>query len=223
MKPKFLACALLLTATITTPTVNLVFAASPASPSAQNEKLLKATDPFEGLTETALDGDIAKIAKAFKEAKKEQSATRALLALEAAARFDTLFAELAAVLGKKDYVAVALQAAELYKLLVAACDPAALAVPMEVNLLDYAGFRTNALLKAAAPDWPALAATASEAGGYWTKIRSRVTDKELQAAMDKAQDGLTRAAANRDVTLSSTSAQSDLDLVDKLEGYFAKK
>jgi len=197
--------------------------AKAATPSEQNDKLLKATDPFEGLTETALDGDAATIAKSFKAAKAARSATRALLAPEAAGRFDKLFDELTAAQEKKDGVAVALQAAELYKLLVSSCDASALAVPMEVNLLDYAGFRTNALLKAAAPDWQAIADTAREANGYWAKIRHRVTDKKLQADMDKAQEGLTSAAQKHDVSLSQSSAKSDLALVDDLEGHFAKK
>lgn len=194
-----------------------------ATPSEQNEKLLKATDPFEGLTESALDGDAATIAKSFKAAKAARITTRALLNPEAAARFDKLFDELTAAQAKKDGVAVALQAAELYKLLVSSCDASALAVPMEVNLLDYAGFRTNALLKAAAPDWQAIADTAREANGYWAKIRDRVTDKKLQADMDKAQEGLTSAAQKHDVPLSQSSAKSDLALVDDLEGHFAKK
>ena len=197
--------------------------AAAAPQSEQNDKLLKATDPFEGLAETALGGDAAKIAKAFKAAKGGRIATRALLTPATAARFDQLFDELAAAQGKKDGVVVALQAAEVYKLLVSSCDASALAVPMEVSLLDYAGFRTNALLKAAAPDWPALAATALEANGNWAKIRARVTDKKLQADMDKAQEGLAAAAANRDVSLSRASAKSDLDLVDDLEGHFAKQ
>ena len=197
--------------------------ANAATPSEQNDKLLKATDPFEGLTESALDGDAAKIAKAFKAAKAGRIATRALLTPQIAARFDKLFDELTTAQGKKDSVVVALQAAELYKLLVSSCDASVLVVPMEVNLLDYAGFRTNALLKAAAPDWQALADTAREAGANWAKIRDRVTDKKLQADMDKAQAGLTSAAQKHDVSLSQSSAKSDLALVDDLEGHFAKK
>ena len=197
--------------------------ANAATQSKQNDKLLKATDPFEGLTESAIDGNAAKVAKAFKAANAGRIATRALLTPQIAARFDKLFDDLTLALGKKDTVVVALQAAELYKLLVSSCDASALAVPMEVSLLDYAGFRTNALLKAAAPDWQALADTAREAGANWGKIRDRVTDKKLQAGMDKAQEGLTAAAKTRDVPLSQASAKSDLDLVDDLEAHFTKK
>jgi hypothetical protein len=43
-------------------------AANAAPQSEKNDKLLKATDPFEGLTESALSGDSGKIAKATPEA-----------------------------------------------------------------------------------------------------------------------------------------------------------
>jgi hypothetical protein len=197
--------------------------ANAATPSELNEKLLKATDPFEGLTESAVSGDNAGIAKGIKAAKADRTATRALLTTAAAARFDTLFDELVSAQSKKDSVAVALQAAELYKLLVSSCEASALVVPMEVSLLDYAGFRTNALLKAKAPDWQALADTAREANVNWAKICDRVTDKKLKTEMEKAQSGLTSAAQMHDVSLSQSSAKRDLALVDDLEGHFAKK
>ena len=199
------------------------FAAAAPKQSAQNEKILKATDPFEGLTESAIDGNADKIAKAFKAAEESRASTRALLPPDTAQRFDTLFAGLASTQAKKDTVAVALQAAELYKLLVSSCDASSLVVPMEVNLLDYSGFRTNALLKSTTLDWQALADTARDANGYWAKIRSRVTDKKLQAGMDKAQEGLATAAAKHNAALSHSSAKRNLDLVDELEGHFAKK
>jgi DNA-binding GntR family transcriptional regulator len=194
-----------------------------ATPAEQNEKLLKATDPYEGLTESAIDGAAAKVAKALKTAKSASAATRTLLSPEAAGRFDTLLAETKSAQAKSDLVAVALASAELYKLLVTACDPAVLAVPAEVNLLDYVGFRSTALLKAAKPDWSAFAATAQEGNALWTKIRARVTDKKLQAGMDQALAGLTTAAAKQDAALAATSAKQDLDLVDELEHFFAKK
>ena len=194
-----------------------------ATPSEQNEKLLAATDPYEGLTESAIEGDAAKVAKGLKAAKSAASATRTLLSPNAAGRFDTLLAETTSAQAKSNMVAVALASAELYKLLVTACDPAALAVPAEVNLLDYVGFRSTALLKAAKPDWSALAATAQEGNALWTKIRIRVTDQKLQSGMDQALAGLTTAAAKQDAVLAATSAKQDLDLVDELEHFFAKK
>lgn len=200
-----------------------ILGAAAATPAEQNEKLLKATDPFEGLTETAIDGNSAKIAKAVKTAEEARPATRALLTAGAATRFDQLFDELTAAHAKRDFVTVALQSAELYKVLVTACDASALVVPMEVSLLDYAGFRIHALLKASAPDWSAIAAVTVEANGYWAKIRSRVANKKLQSGMDKAQAAMAASAAKHDAALSHSSAKANLDLVDDLEKFFAKE
>ncbi len=194
-----------------------------AATSPQNEKILEATDPFEGLTETALTGNAGKIASAFKAAKKEQAATRALLPAGSTARYDEVFAALEAAQAKKDNIAVSLAAAELYKVLVSSLDTAALDVPKEVSLLDYVGFRISALLKAPAIDWSAIDATTKEANAYWATVRDRVSDTKLRAQMDAAQKGLTTAAQSRDAALAQTAVKSDLDLVDDLEKHFAKK
>lgn len=190
--------------------------------SSTNAKLLAAVEPFEGLTETAIAGDAKKIDRAIQEADKIRTATRALLPADAASRYDALFTALHVAQTKHDNLAVALQAAEIYKLLVSWLDASAMTVPKEVSLLDYSGFRTNALLKATPPDWTAIAATAQEANGYWAKVRDRVSDKKLQAGMDKAQQGLAAAAKGHDAALSRSSTKADLDLVDELEAYFAK-
>jgi hypothetical protein len=195
---------------------------SAATLSAKNDALYAAAEPFEAVTEAGLDGAGAKTAAAVKTAEAGRSATRALLTPTAAARFDRLFDELTGAQAKKEGVAVAVQAAEIYKLLVSSVDASILTVPMEVSLLDYAGFRTNALLKAAGPDWQALAATAHEANSNWAKIRGGVTDQKLQAAMDRAQAGLASAAQKHNAGLGQSSAADDLNLVDALEAYFAR-
>ena len=192
------------------------------SNSPQNTKLLAALEPLEGLTEQALENSDAKVLKNLKAAEAARITTLGLLAPDAAARFDALFGEARAAQKKKDHVALALAAAELYKVIASALDPAALAIPQEVSLLDYVGFRTKALLKVTPPDWNLLAATAREANGYWAKIRAQVSNKKLQAAMDKAQAGLARAAETKDARLSASATREDLDLVDDLEKFFAK-
>ena len=194
-----------------------------AANSPQNEKILEATDPFEGLTETALTGNAGKIATAFKATQQARTATRALLPAASTARYDEQFAALDTAQAKHDNLAVSLAAAELYKVLVSSLDSAALEVPKEVGLLDYVGFRISALLKAPSIDWPAIAATTKEANAYWATVRDRVSDTKLRTQMDAAQKGLTTAAQSRNTALAQTSVKSDLDLVDDLEKHFAKK
>lgn len=194
--------------------------ATPVSP--RNEQLLAALEPLEGLTEDALGGSVAKIEKSLKSADADRAKTRGLLTPELAARFDKLFSEVNSAHKKKDNIATALAAAELYKVVTEALDPTALTIPKEVSLLDYIGFRTKALLQAPTPDWNAIAQTAREANGYWATIRSRVTDKKLQFAMEKAQRDLAGAAEKKDAALCAAATREDLDLVDELESFFAK-
>jgi hypothetical protein len=196
--------------------------ASAAANSPQNEKILKATDPFEGLAEIALTGNVGKIDKAIAVAQKAKGTTRSLLGGDGATRFDALFSQLAAARSKSDHIGVSLAAAELYKLLVASLDSAALTVPKEVGLLDYVGFRISALLKASPNDWIAIAATVTEAHEYWRFVRERVTDLKLRAKMDEAQKSLLTASQNKDPVLALSAVKSDLDLVDDLERHFAK-
>lgn len=200
-----------------------VFCASlaAAQPTGHNERLLAALEPFEALTEAGLDGNAAKIKKAVREAAAEHDATRGLLPSEAAVAFDRAWNNVAAAAPKGDTLEVALNGAELFKLVASALDASA-KIPKEISLLDHAGFRTKTLLKAAPQDWQALAATAAEANGYWAKIRDRVTDTKLQAAMDHAQQGLVTAAQKKDAALGATATREELDLVDDLEKYFDK-
>lgn len=197
-----------------------LFGAPPKNP--RNEKLLAALEPMESLSEVALDGTASKIAKSLNTAEGERRKIRPLLSAEAAARLDALFADIHAAQKKQDSVATAIAAAEIYKVVAAALDPAALAVPQEVSLLDYVGFRTKALLKAPSPDWTALAKTAQESNDYWAKIRARVTNKKLQSAMDKAQHDLASAAETKSASLCTAATRANLDLVDDLESFFSK-
>ena len=194
-----------------------------AKDSPQNEKILKATDPFEGLAEAGLGGSDSKVAKAVKAAQDGRAEARALLSSENAKRLDQLFSQVEAALAKHDNLGVSLQGAELYKLLVSSLDSSALTIPKEVGLLDYCGFRINLLLAGASPDWAAIGATVKEANANWAKIKDRVGDAKLQKKMEEAQLGLAKSAQSHDVKLAKASTKENLDLVDDLEKYFSSK
>lgn len=195
---------------------------APAKDSPQNEKLLKATDPFETLAETALTDNAGKINDAYKAAQASRTSTRALLPASSTARYDDLFKALETAQTKHDHLAVSLQAAELYKVLVSALDSAALTIPKEIHLLDYIGFRSSALVQPSAPDWAAISATATEGSGYWAAVREKVGDTKLRGKMDKALADLTKGAHQHDVSLTKKSVKADLDLVDDIGKYFSK-
>lgn len=104
---------------------------APAKDSPQNEKILKATDPFETLAEAALGGG-GKVDQAVRAAQASRADAHALIVGESASRFDELFGKLEIAQSKHDNIGVSLQGAELYKLLVSSLDASALTIPKEV-------------------------------------------------------------------------------------------
>lgn len=191
-----------------------------AKETARNEQIMKATDAFNELAETAIGTDAAKVEQGMKTAQSQRVATRGLVAAKSAKRFDQLFEQMMTAYTKHDGVGQSLAASALYKLLVLSLDAPELNVPAEVGLLDCCGLRTHALLKAATVDWAAITETATEANACWARLRERVNNVTLREGMDKAQQGMAAAATKHDAALSKSSAKDNLDIVDDLQSYF---
>ena len=120
--------------------------------------------------------------------------------------------------------AVALDAVEAYRTLVSAVDRKAMPVPVEVSLLDYVGFRLNALLgDGKSPNWRAISRTINEAHGFWRAIKPKVKDSMLADAMDRSLKALDAANMQRNPQLLVYAADMDLILVDGLEAHLTPK
>lgn len=94
-------------------------------------------------------------------------------------------------------------------------------IPLEVPLLDYAGFKLKALLLSTHPDWKQVAHTTQEASTWWEAIESRITDKSLREAMTETIAGIKDASARKDPKLLGFAGNLDLILVDGLEMFFS--
>lgn len=186
----------------------------------RNEILQAAASPFEHLSELAVVGDWKGAGAAIQEFETLRQRTREALAAGVRQRFESETAAIHESYRRRDQYSLALQAADAYRTLVAAQDAAVLAVPIEVSLLDYAGFKLTALLSRPSPDWQAVQATAGEARKFWAAIEGRLTDKSLHTLTTTVVDGLVTAARDRDRVRAQFAAQVDLDLVDVLEGHF---
>lgn len=193
------------------------------APSPANDALLAAASPFEDLTEFAEAGDTPGMDRALSQFKQHAEAARTALPAGARIRLDSLVTTIDTSRAAGDRPAVAIGAVEAYRVLIENLDESALAVPRAVSMLDYAGFRTVVLANAAAKgnaDWPALAATAREARGFWSSIEGRIDDTALTDAMNTSIAGMEEAAAQKDARLARLAGQVDLDLVDLLEHHF---
>lgn len=190
----------------------------------KNDILLSAASPFEDLTENALAANRDGMNAALKAYADQAPEVRKVLPASARAKIDELLAAIKKAESQGDNETVALKSVAVYRLLVDALDQNALAVPVQVALLDYAGFMVTVLLHTGSSrDWPALNKVAAEASRNWAAVKDRVTDTGLRDAVDTAMAGLVEAGIDKNAGMAAFAAQIDLALVDLLEGYFERQ
>ena len=93
-------------------------------------------------------------------------------------------------------------------------------VPVEVSLLDYAGFRYDANSKSRPVNWDQMTADAAYARETWTRISPRVTARGLSGAFDSALSGMETAVAQKNAVAAGIAVSNELALVDALEEHF---
>ena len=119
----------------------------------------------------------------------------------------------------QDRVRLALAAVEGYRELVEAQDPAAANPPVAVSLLDYAGFRYDALAQApaVAVDWAEMARSVEFARLQWNSVAARDNSKAMPGVMNQALAAMSKAVERKDVAFARSAAATELALVDLLE------
>jgi len=193
-----------------------------ASDLARNERLRAASEPFEKLTEISFDQDLTTIDQTISEAQKSVAELGNALSGEAAQQVGQQLSALRTGREKADRVALALSSIEIYRLLVTAAAPGS-KVPNEVYLLDYAGFRCNADLKAVPVRWEDMAQAASFARASWAVLLPMAERSPISARFSKALADIEQSVAQRDAPLAAAAVKAELDLVDELETFFAAK
>ena len=192
----------------------------PAPANANNDKKLRAAaEPFEKLAETSFEATLPAIDQTIGEAETAAQEVRALLPTDAASHLDAQIAAVKSARQKQDRAGLALSSIEVYRILVSAVADGA-KVPTEVSLLDYAGFRYDADLKASPARWGDMTEAVSFAGENWAKLSPRAKSFQGASAVEKAIADMGKAVAQRDVALATLSAKTELDLVDQLETFF---
>lgn len=188
-----------------------------------NEVLLGAMSPFEDMIEFALIGNNSNISKALATADQHAKIIKTTLPASAASKFATLMDDLHKATTGKDHQKVAGSAIEIFRLLTDNLQANVLDVPIEVSLLDYAGFKLRVLAASQKPDWRNIRKTVHEATAWWKAINSKVSAKGLRNAFDTLIRGLEDAAKDDNLPMLRFAAQMDLDLVDLLEGDLTPK
>jgi hypothetical protein len=185
-----------------------------------NQKLREAAEPFENLTEIAFSAAWPKIDKTVAEAEGAAGGVRGSLSKDAAGQLDTQLSTMKTSRQSKDRAELALSSIETYRILVSAVTHNA-KVPTEVSLLDYAGFRYDANLKASPIRWDDMTRTVSFAHKTWGALSPRAKASPVAVKFAKAITDMDKAVAQRNKTLAASSVKTELDLVDQLENFFS--
>ncbi|MGQ2971851.1 hypothetical protein [Brevundimonas mediterranea] len=185
----------------------------------RNVRLLAAAEGYETLTETAFDKTFPELAASLAAARQKVSEARGLLAPDQAMRLDALGSEIDVALQGQDRSAMAIAAVETYRVLVSAQDATA-QVPVEVSLLDYAGFRYDANSKSQPVNWDQMTADVAFARDTWARVSPRVAAKGLSGAFDSALSGMETAVAEKNAVAARVAVSNELALVDALEEHF---
>ena len=182
--------------------------------------LSQASEIAEQLSESAPTVDAA----AFAKSMSDLSALNARLSTSLSpVRQKALNAFVAGIRGAwtaGDRSALAVQSIEAYRLLQEALPRGPRAVPVQVALLDYVGFKVNALLAPSSTDWDRIADTVREAQTWWTAIEPHTSDATLKEGMNRTLLGMKEAADQKDAKVAHFAADMELILVDGLETFF---
>jgi hypothetical protein len=134
-----------------------------------------------------------------------------------AVALDARTAEIALARKAQDRLGLALASVETYRHLVEAQDPVAAKVPIPVSLLDYAGFRYNALAQAPTVDWRAMDEAARFAGDQWRGLAPTMRSQALPGVMTESIAAMSLAAKRHDTASARSAAATELALVDLIE------
>lgn len=181
------------------------------APAGKNESLRTAAEPFEALTEQAFTADWPTVDRLVSDASS------AVAGLSSASAVEGRLADIAASRAARDRVGLALNAVEGYRALVEAQDPATADPPVAVSLLDYAGFRYDALAQAPTVDWPEMARSVEFARRQWNAASGKVSSKAMPGVVNEALSAMAAAVARKDVSFARSAAATELALVDLLE------
>ena len=143
-----------------------------------------AAEPFETLTETAFSAPVPELRKRLTKAEEALQGVRPFLDREAASEMADHLSVLNAAASKADRALIALASIELYRVLVSSVSGKT-KIPVSVSLLDYAGFRYSADLKADPIRWSDMAKAAMFAEQEWQMLAAEVASRDLASEVGR--------------------------------------
>jgi hypothetical protein len=185
------------------------------------ECLAAGAEAFEALTEHAAAAPVASLEVEAIGAVERASACQRNLPEDQAAELAQINARVGEFRVGHDRTALALSAVEGYRILVSAQVRSASDMPLEVALLDYAGFRYQASVRAQTPLWSEARLALDFAEAQWRAISSRISDNALKSSFVADLAAMRAALEASDASAAQNAVAVELDRVDALEQYFS--
>ena len=190
-------------------------AAAQARSGSDRKTILAAAERFENLTEAAFTGTKA-TADALALAHHDLQTARPLLNTSENAAVGRLVQSVDTAVKAGVAADVSLAAVEAYRTLITAAGGEG-RIPVQVGLLDYAGFRFWADAKATPPHWADMTQAHDFAVAQWQLVKPRIHDPAVAKKFNEALDAMAAAVARKDASAATHAATSEMDLVDELE------
>lgn len=191
-----------------------------AANSSEQQCLLAGAEAYEALTEHAFAVSMATLALEAREAEAIARGCQRSLDAQRVAEMHDVFDR---VRRAQNPAAYALAAVEGYRVLISAQAHGANLVPVDVSLLDYAGFRYQAGASSIPPLWDDMRAAGAVADLHWAAVAPSISDASLKERFATEVAALHAALQAQDVAAARRAATAELDDVDRLEQYFSDR
>ncbi len=176
--------------------------------------------PFEDMTEFALERNENGIQKSL--TKVEAAISKGIfeknLTTESIKLLNPKIKKLKKLISQNDYSQIALESTEIFEFNISNfVDGNKIENQIQIEHLDYMGFKILALLNQDEIDWENIKQTIDNTQRIWLTLSPKVNDSNLKDTFNYLFEGLVLGAENKDIKICRIFANMDLTLVDVLE------
>lgn len=187
------------------------------------ENLDQILSPFEDMTEFALDKNDEGVAKSL--TKVEDAITGTIfeknLTPESMKLLIPKIEKLKEFIKQKNHGQIAIAATDIFEYNVSNfVDAKKIENQIQIEHLDYMGFKVLALLHQDKIDWQTIEQTISSVQKEWLVLSPNVKDNNMKDSFEHLFEGLHLSVENKNVKMGEILAEMDLSLVDVLENSF---
>jgi hypothetical protein len=195
--------------------------ASPADEKSNNLALLAAAEEFETLTESSFSADLATREKMISKASMATTRITTFVSSKLTTPLQNHLANIRTAQKKNATADLAIESNEAFRTLVSAVGGKQ-EIPVNVSLLDYAGFRFDADAQAIPARFADMGQAVVFAQEQWADIKSRQEIDKLSVRFSAALDNMELASRSGDAAFARSTAKVELDMVDELETAFGQ-